>query len=216
MDINWHGLSCFEIKTSTPNGDVVVVTDPFQNSTGLRFPRTLQAEVVLTSHDDEDANNKGAIVGDPYHIDMPGEFEVKDVFVFAVDAPLKREGKKGPVPHHIFRIESEEIHLAHLGALDRELTDDELRQLQNIDILMIPVGGERVMTPQIAAEVISQIEPRIVIPMTYDLPSLKEKLGSVDAFCKEFGACRREEVSKYKIKQKDLPEEDMLIVTLSK
>jgi hypothetical protein len=216
MDINWHGLSCFEIKTATTNGDVRIVTDPYQNSTGLRFPRSLQAELVLSSHSEDDSNNMSSVGGDPYIVDMPGEFEVKDVFVFAVDAPLKREEKKKRVENRIFRIEAEGMHIAHLGALDRALTDTELQQLQNIDILMIPVGGGRVMTPKVAAETISQIEPRVVIPMTHSLPSLKEKLGSVDVFCKELGACRREDQNKLKIKRKDLPEEDMLIVTLSK
>jgi L-ascorbate metabolism protein UlaG (beta-lactamase superfamily) len=216
MEITWNGLSSFEIKAARSSGDVRIVTDPYQNTTGLRFPRSLQAEMVLTSHDADDANNINAVAGEPYLIDMPGEYEVKDVFVFAIDAPLKREEKKKRVDNLIFRMEAEGMHVAHLGALDRALTDNELQQLNNIDILMIPVGGERVMTPKIAAEVISQVEPRIIIPMTHGLPSLKEKLGTVDVFCKEFGTCRREDLSKFKIKKKDLPDEDMLIVTLSK
>ncbi|MBT5807860.1 hypothetical protein HOI18_01140 [Candidatus Uhrbacteria bacterium] len=216
MDITWHGLSSFEIKTSTPNGDIKIVVDPYDNSTGLRFPRTLQAELVLSSHDEDDANNSAAVGGEPYLVDMAGEFEVKNIFVFGIHAPLKREHKKKPVPNLIFRIEAESMQIAHLGALDRALTDDELRQLKNIDILMVPVGGERVMGPKIAAEVIAQIEPRVVIPMTHSLPSLKESLGTVQDFCKEFGSCRKEELNKYKIKRKDLPEEDMLIVMLNK
>lgn len=216
MDITWHGLSCFEIKASTPNGDVRIVTDPYQNSTGLRFPRTLQSELLLRSHDEDDANNTESVTGDPYLIDMPGEFEVKNIFVFALSAPLKREVKKSQVANSMFRIEAEGMHIAHLGALDRPLTDKELQQLENIDILMIPVGGERVMGPKVAAEVISQIEPRVVIPMTHKIGAVKENLGTVEDFCKEFGACRREDLNKYKVKRKDLPEEDMLIVTLNK
>ena len=81
---------------------------------------------------------------------------------------------------------------------------------------MIPVGGGRVMDPKIAATVISQIEPRVVIPMNHALPNIKEKAGTVEDFCKEFGTCRREDVSKLKIAKKDLPEEDVLMVTLSR
>lgn len=216
MDINWHGFSSFEIKATTINGDVHIVTDPYQNSTGLRYPRTLQAELVLRSHDEDDANNLSAVGGTPYLVDMPGEFEVKDVFVYAISALLKREGQKGAVSNLIFRIEAEEMHLAHLGAMDRALTDEELRQLENIDILMIPVGGEYVLSPKAAAEVISQIEPRIVIPMTHAVAGIKNKLASVDEFCKVFGTCPREDHNKYKIKKKDLPEEEMVIVTLTR
>ncbi len=211
MQISWLGLSAFEITTKNPDGEVVLVTDPYDNQTGLRFPRTIDGQIVLVSHDEPDANNISAITGHPYLINLPGEFEVRGVFVFGIDAPLKR-GK----PHVMYRMEIEGMHLAHLGALDRELTDEELKRLSHIDILMIPVGGAGVLSPSDAAEVISQIEPRVVIPMTHHLPNLKTKYETVDAFCKEMGACRREEMNKYKVTRKDLPEEDMLIVTLSR
>lgn len=216
MQITWNGFSSFEITTKTANGDVHLVTDPYQNATGLRFPRTLQAEILLSSHDEDEANNLEAIAGEPYVINLPGEFEVKSVFVFGIQAPLKREEKGMRVKNLIFRIEAEGMKLAHLGALDRALTDEELQNLGNIDILMVPVGGGRVLGPKLAFEVISQIEPRIVIPMTHMVPGAKEELGSVDEFCKVLGACRREDMNKFKISRTDLPEEDMLIVSLTR
>lgn len=216
MQISWNGFSCFEISTKTTNIDARIVIDPYNNSTGLRFPRTLESELLLVSHDEEDANNKAAVGGDPYVVDLPGEFEVKNVFIFSIHAPLKRTVKDRPVSNLIFRIESEGMKLAHLGALDRPLKDDELQKLENIDILMIPVGGGRVMDANVAAEVISQIEPRVVIPMTHALPAIKEQLSSVEDFCKAFGTCRREDMNKFKVKRKDLPEEDMLIVSLTR
>lgn len=216
MQIIWNGLSCFEIITQTSEGEVTVVTDPYDNATGLRFPRTLEANVVLVTHDEEDANNLSAIAGTPKVIDMPGEFEVRNVFMFGIDAPLKREVKGKHISNCLFRIESEGIHIAHLGSLDRALSDKELQELENIDILMIPVGGGTVLTPKLAAEVIAQIEPRVVIPMTYELPNLKESLQPLSVFLKEMAGVKREELNKYKVARKDLPEEDMMIVILSK
>lgn len=216
MQIIWNGLSCFEIITNTSEGEVTVVTDPYDNATGLRFPRTLEANVCLVSHDEEDANNLSAIAGSPKVIDMPGEFEVRNVFMFGIDAPLKREVKGKHVTNCLFRIESEGIHIAHLGSLDRALTDKELQELENIDILMVPVGGGNVLTPKLAAEVIAQIEPRVVIPMTYELPNLKESLQPLTAFLKEMSGTKKEELNKYKVARKDLPEEDMVIVTLTR
>ena len=211
MQIIWHGLSSFEVKAKTTNGDITIVTDPYQNTTGLRFPKAISAELAISSHDGEDANNYGVVSGEPYVVDLPGEFEVKNIFVFGVDAPLKAGGK-----NFVSVIEAERMRIAHLGALDRALSDEELQRMNNIDILMVPVGGGRVMDAKVASEVISQVEPRVVIPMTHALPAMKEKLATVESFCKELGACRREEVSKYKVSRKDLPEEDMLIVTLTK
>src|SRR3989338_1438362 len=216
MQIIWNGLSCFEIITNTSEGEVTLVVDPYDNATGLRFPRTLEANVVLVSHDEEDANNLAAIAGTPQVIDMPGEFEVRQVFMYGVDAPLKREVKGVHVANNLFRIECEGMHIAHLGSLDRALSDKELQELENIDILMVPVGGGRVLTPKLAAEVIAQVEPRVVIPMTYELPNLKESLQPLSAFMKEMAGAKKEEMNKYKVARKDLPEEDLLIVTLSK
>jgi L-ascorbate metabolism protein UlaG (beta-lactamase superfamily) len=198
MQISWHGLSCFEITNKVNNKEVTIITDPYQNTTGLRIPRTLESDIVLSSHDEEDSNNIAAVAGTPYLIDQPGEYEVKDIFVFGINAKLKRTEQNKPVKNMMFRIESEGMHLVHLGALDRILTDEELQRLQNVDILMIPVGGNRVMTPKVATEVISQIEPRVIIPMTHHTANVKEDLMNVSEFCK------------------DLPETDMLIVTLNR
>lgn len=211
MQLSWLGLSSFEITTKNALGEVVVVTDPYDNQTGLRFPRTLEGHLVLVSHNEPDANSTASVSGTPHVVDIPGEFEVRGVFVYGMNTPLKRG-----IPNVLYRIEAEGMHLAHLGALDRELTDEELKRLQNIDILMIPVGGAGVLTPSQASEVIAQIEPRVVIPMTHQLPNLKTKYETVDAFCKQMGACRREEMNKYKVMRKDLPEEDMLIVNLTR
>ena len=216
MHINWHGFSCFEIQSKTPNGEAILVIDPYQSTTGLRFPRTLEGQLVLMTHDEEDANNLASVSGHPYVIDMPGEFEVKDIFVFGIRAPLKRTDKNGPIEHRIFRIEAEGMRIAHLGSLDRELTDEELQLLSNVDILMIPVGGNRVMSSKVAMQVIAQIEPRVVIPMTYHVSGVKETLETVDGFCKDLGSTRCEEANKYKVTKKDLPEEDMLVVTLTR
>ncbi len=183
-----------------------MVTDPYDNETGLRFPRSLEADIVCVSHAEGDANNLSAVGGDPFVVAMPGEYEVKDVFVYA-----SQVGETC-----VFRIESEGLHIAHLGSLNRELTDKELEQLGTIDILMIPVGGGRVLSPKLASVVIAQIEPRVVIPMTHSIANMKEKFATADDFCKALGTCRRETSNKYKVSRKDLPEEDMMIMELTR
>jgi hypothetical protein len=215
MQISWNGLSCFELKAKTASGEAVLVLDPYENNTGLRFPRTVEADMVAVSHNQPHANNTSGVGGNPFIISTPGEYEVKGVFVYGISADRKT-GEKNDKKNMIFRIEAEQMSLAHLGALDRELTNPELEKLENIDILMIPVGGGRVMDPKIASLVISQVEPRVVIPMNHAVPNVKEKAASIEDFCKELGTCRREDASKLKIAKKDLPEEDMLMVALAR
>ncbi len=209
MQISWNGLACFEITTKTSDGEVVIVTDPYDAATGLK-QRALEAQIVTISHKGNDADNVSAVTGSPFRVDLPGEFEVKGVFVYAVSAP----NAKGD--NRICRIESEDMSVAHLGALDRMLTDEEIESLKDVDILMIPVGGGRVLDGKKAAEIIAAVEPRVVIPMTYEVDGLKEELQPVSEFVKAMGGARKEEMNKYKVARKDLPEEDMIIVVLTR
>ncbi len=213
MIITWHGLSCIELTTKTSHGDVTVVVDPYAADLGLR-QRSLNAQVALSTHDAEDANAISSVEGQPFVVRAPGEFEAKGVFIYGIDVALKGDGKKKSA-HTIYRIESEDMYLAHLGALDRELTNAELEQLKNIDVLMVPVGGGRVMSPKLAADVVNQIEPRVVIPMTFAVDGLKENFASEMEFLKALGV-KPDALPKYKIQKKDLPQENMQVVLLSR
>ncbi len=216
MLITNHGLSCFSFNVKTISGEANLVVDPYQNETGLRFPRTLEADIVASSHNRESANNIEGVVapadGKTFVVDLAGEYEVKGLFVYAINATLK----DGKTAHRIFRIEAEGMNIAHLGALDRMLSDEESAQLGSIDILILPVGGNRVMDAKTAMAVVEQVEPRLVIPSTFALTNLKESLADVDAFCKVFGSCEREASPKLKISRKDLPEEDVIARVLSR
>jgi len=214
LQITWHGYSCFQIKSRPATHDVNLVIDPYESSGSFRFPRSMEGDLVVsTSNKPEHANIKG-VGGKPFTIEQAGEFEVKNVFVYGISAPKKDAGPKDR--HTIYKVETENVSIAHLGSLNRELTDDEMDQLQNIDILMVPVGGGDVLTPKKAVEVINQIEPRIIIPMYYNLPNIKQKLTGVEAFTKELSIYKSEEGNKLKVSRKDLPEEDTIIYVLAR
>lgn len=216
MIITWHGLSCFSITSKTVSGEVALVIDPYQNETGLRFPRTLEAHLIVTSHSGDDANNLEAVQAPQdarsFVVDLPGEYEVKGLFVYGFQASLK----DNKADHRIFRIEVEGVTIAHLGALNRPLTDQETQELGTVDVLILPVGGGRVMNADTAVEVIEQVEPRLVIPCTFALANLKETLADVNVFCKAIGSCQREESAKLKLTRKDLPEEAMMVKVLTR
>jgi len=62
--------------------------------------------------------------------------------------------------------------------------------------------------------VVSQIEPRMVIPMHYKVPGLKVDLAEVDSFIKELGINPTYE-DKLKISKKELPQENMELVVFN-
>ncbi len=210
MDIIYHGNSCVSIITKPPSGDVTVVLDPYDNSTGLRLSKTLSADVVFSSEEGDVHGNMSAVQGMPFRIETPGEYEVK-----GVTFDSRRTSKNGK-RQMILRVYAEGMTIGFLGGLNRALTDEELELLEGVDILILPTGGGEVMTPKIAAEVMRAVEPRIVIPVMVSEKGLKAKLEPVGAFKKEVGSIRTEEVNKFKISKSKLPQDDMLLVQLSR
>jgi len=212
MYITWLGQSCFKLQDKIGPDGVLLVTDPFNDDTGLKMPH-FEADIVTVSHDHHDHNNLGAIRGKPYLINTAGEYEVKGVFVEGVEAwhDEKSGGERGS--NVIYRIEMEDISITHLGDLGHILDAKQLEKLEGTDILLIPVGGKYTINAAKAVEIISQIEPRIVIPMHYKVPGLKVDIDGVDKFVKELGLKPRTE-EKLKITKKDLPQEDMELVVL--
>ena len=204
MTIIWHGQSLFELTPSRgKNNQVNIVIDPFSQEVGLRLPK-LEADIVLTTHDHYDHNNVKAVAGNPFLIEGPGEYEIKEVFIQGIPAFHDDLQGKERGEMTIFTIEAEELRLCHLGDLgQKELTPDQLEKIGEIDILMIPVGGNYTISGKEAVKIMSQIEPKIIIPMHYALPKLKVKLEGVEKFLKTMGIKKIEPVNKLTIKKKD-------------
>ncbi len=214
MIITWLGHSCFKLQDKAGTDGVTVVTDPYNKEVGLKVPN-IEADIVTISHDHVDHNNTDALRGNPFIIDCAGEYDVKNVLIEGIDSYHDEEEGKLRGGNVIYRIEIEDISIVHLGDLGHTLDNSQLEKLVGTDILLIPVGGKFTLDAKKAVEVISQIEPRIVIPMHYQTEGLTiDGLDSVDKFIKELGLePSREE--KLKISKKDLPQEDMELVILS-
>jgi L-ascorbate metabolism protein UlaG (beta-lactamase superfamily) len=213
MNIIWHGQSFFEINTKdTKNEELKIAIDPFDKSIGLKLPK-VEAQILLITHNHLDHSNKKAINGSPFLIETPGEYETKGVYIKGVQGfHDDSQGKeKGKVVFYIIEVENIRIcHLSDIG--QKELTSEQIEQIGNIDILMIPVGGVYTLDAKQAANIISQIEPKIVIPMHYQVPNLNLKLDSLDQFLKEIGSPNAEPQKKFKIKVSDIPKETMQTV----
>jgi len=214
MQIFWHGYSTIRLETKSSEKEATVLTDPYENEASLRFPRAVTPDVLILSHQDRKRFNLDGVAGSPFVIADPGEFEVKDVFVQGIqDRSLDSGTAARPV---IYRISAEGMNLGFLGQIKRKLTDYELEELGEVDILLMPVGGGEVMDSKLASEIISLVEPRIVVPLHYGIPGIKTKLDGVDAFCKSLGVCKRQDANKLKISKKELPVEDLLVMVLER
>lgn len=176
-----------------------MLVDPFEAEKGTRAVRWDGGDVVALSRPaavpERKANTAFVITG-------PGEYDFKNFFV---------QCWLGAVQDLVYIIEAEGVKLCHWPSAmdDKELSEDQLARLGEVDVLMVAVG-DTADTNEAAAKLVNQIEPRLVIPMGFD-PAQKPVV-----FLKEMGASATEAQNKLSLKKKDLPQEEMEVILLSK
>ena len=214
MEIKWFGHAFFLIKTKDNNQEIKIAIDPFSPEIGIKPPKT-EADILLITHSHYDHNNTAVIGGDYFLIDGPGEYEVKKVFIKGISSYHDDQKGKERGLNTIYTIEPEQegIRICHLGDLgQKELTPEQIEEIGGVDILMIPVGGTYTIDAQQARGIVSQIEPKIVIPMHYSIPKLKIKLEGVEKFLRVMGVSEIEPQTKLSIKKEKLPSETQVVL----
>ena len=207
MTISWFGQSCFRIEAKEGS----ILTDPFSKDIGLKPPK-IKDDLVLVSHNHYDHNNIEDVGPETFIIKNPGEYEKNGIAVLGINSYHDKSEGKERGSNTIYVIKAEDMTVCHLGDLGQEKLDEkQVEEIGDVDILMIPVGGSYTINYKEALEVISQIEPKIVIPMHYKVKDLNVDIESADKFVKELGLTP-EKVDKFKIAKKTLPAEEVKLV----
>lgn len=183
MDIIWYGQSCFRLRFKGAS----LITDPYNGDIGLKLPRQ-RPDIVTVSHDHPDHAHTRGVSGDFRVFDHPGEYERAGIFVFGIPTFHDRRNGRDRGPNTVFLIEGDDLSVCHLGDLGHVPTQAQIEQLNAVDVLFIPVGGKTTLHASEAAEVVSLLQPRYVIPMHYQLPGLKVKLDPLTKFLQAMGA----------------------------
>lgn len=207
MEITWYGHSCFRL---TERNYATVVTDPFDHKKVGYDALKLKAEIVTVSHDAPGHNNTDVVKGTTHSLTGAGEFEIGGVFITAVQTGGGK--KKDKVRNTLYVYDYDGITVAHLGDLQEVPTQSEVEALGTVNVLLIPVGGGSSLNAAKASEVVSLIEPNIVIPMHYSTPAAKVNLDSLNKFLKEMGLGKTESQPSLKITRSGLPAETKVIV----
>jgi L-ascorbate metabolism protein UlaG (beta-lactamase superfamily) len=212
MEITWYGHSCFRL---TERNYATVVTDPYDSKTIGYDALRLKSDIVTVSHDAPGHNNTDAVKGTSHVIDGPGEFEIGGVFITGVqsDSGGSSKKKKEDAPRNtIYVFDYDGITVAHLGDLKSTPTQAEIESLGTVNVVLVPVGGGGGLNAAKAAEVISLIEPNLVIPMHYSTPASKLSLDSLNKFVKEMGLSTPETQPSLKVTRSGLPNETHVVV----
>lgn len=212
MEIRYLGQSAFRLSTR----GAALVTDPFDEQfIGLKFPK-VEADIVTISHDHRDHNNASVIPGSPLVISGPGEYEVKNVRIQGISAfhDEKKGSERGK--NTIYAIMMEGITIVHCGDLGHKLEEAQAELLPDIDVLLIPTGGFYTIGSSEASEIVTKLEPKIVIPMHYSRPGLASELAKnlepVDAFFIAMGKEKASPLPKLVVNKTTLPQELEVIV----
>lgn len=210
MEITWYGHSCFRL---TERNYATVVTDPYDHKAIGYFPLKLKADIVTISHDAPGHNFSGAVKGTSHVIDGPGEFEIGSVFITGVQTDGGSAKKsKDKIRNTVYVFDYDGITVAHLGDLVQAPSQAEIDALGSVNVALVPVGGGGGLNAAKAAEVISLLEPNIVIPMHYATEDVKLSLDSLNKFIKEMGLAKPESQPSLKVTRSGLPEETHVVV----
>ncbi len=198
MVITFYGEGCFKIQS----GELSILTDPFDNQTGLTPPR-FKADIVLKTitpasfFEKKETLPAGEIIG-------PGEYNIKGA---DVNGFLLAKESSAKFFKTAYSLRVEDVNLCFLGHVSEIPEPAVLEHLGEPDILFIPAGGAPFIDAKSAVKIIKQLQPKMVAPAFFKVSSLKRKAEDVNKFLEELNGdkAKNPEVSdKLTIKKKDL------------
>lgn len=208
MDITWLGHGCFRLRSN----DLVVVTDPYPLTLGLR-PDPRPATVVTVSNSHPNHNNWEEVAGEPRVFHTAGEYEYHGISARGVMTPLAPEAPQDR-RSVAYSIEIDSVNICHLGDIALPLTTRQVDGLMPVDVLLVPVGGGCTFDLDQVLQSIQDLGPKIVIPMHHSIPGVAMPLESVDTFLRRMGLSDIQPQPRLVVTSTNMPT-DMKVVVLA-
>lgn len=177
MKIKYYGHAFWSLDSAAGR----IVIDPFDDI-GYPMPKDLSADYILVSHDHHDHCNTSLIKGRPTVIRKEGEHSFPNLKVTLI--PVYHDANKGAMRgrNHLIMVETEGLKIVHCGDLGHLPDADIRRQIDNPDVLFIPVGEIYTLSLGDVKSLIDDIKPTLIIPMHYMTTAVNFRLGALDAF----------------------------------
>lgn len=190
MKIKYYGNSCYLVKSKTTK----LITNP--KDKGVRaYLKKVAPDIVVLSHKSNVDEN------DYYVISTPGEYEIKDVFVYGYLSDISRGNQK---QSDIYMIDVENV---HLGFIDKEVTkvrESILSEMGIVNVLFVSLDTAAGMDTSKVIDLVNKVDPKIVIPMDYTKETLER-------FAKVLGVKEIEKEKTLDVKGSDCLDDDVPI-----
>ena len=203
MEIQWLGHGCFRLR----GRDATVLTNPCPPTTGYKIGR-VNADVLTISRNLVESSYRQA-APDAKVLTGPGEYEIAGVLITGVGTDHE-DGKRAQ--NTAFVIDIDDVRVCHLGDITQVPSGDDIEALSAADVLLVPVGGGRVFGPEKAAECVSLLEPRFVIPMQYKTDVSTADLEPVEKFVREMGAEMKAPEQRLNVTKSTVPGDTTLVL----
>lgn len=183
MIIKWLGHSCFKLVSGQGTS---IVLDPYDvEYTGLSCKK-IKADIVSTSHGHSDHNAIHQVEGYDLVISNSGHNVYKDIEIKSIDSFHDPQKGKLRGKNLITVVTIDSLKVCHFGDMGENLTEKQIKEIGQVDIILIPIGGIYTIDSVQSKAFIDILKPKITIPMHYKIENLKFDLGYLDAFLQNF------------------------------
>jgi L-ascorbate metabolism protein UlaG (beta-lactamase superfamily) len=210
MKVKWLGHSCFLISSET---GLRIITDPYYTGGGLNYPPVNEAaDIVTVSHNHRDHNNIAAVRGKPEVITGNGTKTAKGIQFQGIASHHDESQGKERGTNTIFCFTVDGIRLCHLGDLGHELSREEIAQIGNVDVLLIPIGGLFTINARVASKVADDLKPKVILPIHYKTPQCDFPIAGVEDFLAGKKNVKKLNSSEMEFKSGKLPETTEIVI----
>jgi L-ascorbate metabolism protein UlaG (beta-lactamase superfamily) len=181
MRIWWRGHASFLVEIRGKK----LVTDPFNAELGYQI-KPVSADFVTVSHEHWDHNAVETVEGNPRIVRGNVTVESEGITIKGIASWHDKSEGRERGNNTIYKISAEGLDLVHLGDLGQVLSLQQIEEIGNVDILLLPVGGNFTIDAGDAFKIVTLLQPRIVIPMHFFTPHLSFTLAPVEEFTSLF------------------------------
>lgn len=209
MIITFHGGEFVKLQA----GETVLALNPIAKESKLKSA-SFGADAAFISINHPDMNGAD-VVGrgekQPFVVRGPGEYEVASVFATGHATKSHYDGVEWF--NTVYTIHFDGFTIVYLGALDDEKLPAEITEdLESVDVLFVPIGGQGVLDAAQAHKLSVALEPKVIIPIHFGDMGEKDALKR---FLKESGAEGSKPQEKLTIKPKDIADMSGEVIVLS-